>query len=97
MRRFFYCVCFVLCAACFAVEYQATKLKGRIVLDGKLDEADWQTALSFDKFFIHDTEKPGFPAKGSILYDADAIYVGFNCPTPPGGGAPLCEKKNRGD
>ncbi|MBR6374041.1 MAG: discoidin domain-containing protein [Victivallales bacterium] len=95
MKRLMHCILPLLCAGLCTAAYEITRLEGKIDLDGKLDEAAWKTALTFDKFIVHDTDEPGFPAKASVIYDADAFYVGFHCPTPPGGTAPLCNVKKK--
>jgi len=57
----------------------ATHLRGRIVLDGRLDEAAWATARPITEFIQGDPEE-GKPASERsdvrFLFDEDALYVG---------------------
>ncbi|MBR6371937.1 MAG: hypothetical protein IKS20_02030 [Victivallales bacterium] len=62
------------------------KTNGRIKIDGRLDEADWQCALKIERFFVENSDKPAFPTKAMLLYDANGLYVGFDVSIPQGGG-----------
>src|SRR5690349_19403066 len=57
----------------------ATRLRGRIVLDGRLDEAAWSAARPITEFTQLDPEE-GKPASERsevrFLFDDDALYVG---------------------
>ena len=63
-----------------AANPQAVKLDKPLTLDGKLNEAVWQKAVRFDKFFAHNTTTPA-KAKTEVylLYDNSNIYIGFKC------------------
>jgi hypothetical protein len=53
------------------------------VLDGKLDDAVWQLAApssGFRQKVPNDGAVPSDPTTVRVLYDDDAIYVGFDCP-----------------
>ncbi len=76
--------------------FQAVRADGPIGLDGKLDEPVWRKALAFDQFYIQGTGEPGFPTEAKLLYDDDALYIGFRCPTPPGGAVTARETKRDG-
>jgi len=58
---------------------RAVKATGRIVIDGRLDEADWNRAEIATGFVQRDPDE-GKPAtertEVRVLYDADALYVG---------------------
>lgn len=85
MKKFLFTLLLALGCASFAENLRAVKLNGSITIDGKLDEPAWQNALVFDKFFIDDTDLPAYPTKALLLYDDNAIYVGFHVPIPEGG------------
>lgn len=58
--------------------YTAKKMKGRILLDGVLDEPDWLSANKADNFFLVQPVDTGFPKQKSevmLVYDDKAIYV----------------------
>jgi hypothetical protein len=58
---------------------QAVPLRGRIAVDGALDEAAWQAAPAITTFRQIDPDegKPASePTEVRVLYDADAIYIG---------------------
>ena len=55
-------------------------VKANIVIDGNLDEAEWQQAESFDEFFIinpFSLETPDYETKVLIHSDERGIYFGF--------------------
>lgn len=60
----------------------ATKVKGQIKLDGKLNEADWLSAASYTNFIQVDPNQ-GYPAKYQtvikILFDNKNLYIGAFC------------------
>ena len=61
------------------VRAHATKLVGKIAIDGHLDEDAWKTApreSSFVQRFPNDGGKPDFNTQFAVLYDDEAIYVG---------------------
>jgi hypothetical protein len=56
-----------------------TRLTGRVVIDGKLDEADWARAEVLSDFVqqLPNTGMPAkFPTTVRVLYDADHLYIG---------------------
>jgi hypothetical protein len=58
------------------------KAKGHIVLDGKLDEADWQEAEVAKDFFLNypiDTAMAPFQTEARVTFDDHAFYVSFVC------------------
>jgi hypothetical protein len=60
----------------------AHRTTGRIVIDGHLDEPEWQRAEAADKFFQYEP-KSGAPAVDDtdvrFLYDDDNLYIGARC------------------
>lgn len=60
----------------------ARKAKSAIVIDGKLDEADWQLAEKAENFFQHypyDTSFSKTKTEVHITYDDNFFYVGAVC------------------
>lgn len=56
----------------------ARRLTAPLVLDGKLDEADWAASQSTGPFVQTMTGAPGaFPAEARVVYDAQALYLGY--------------------
>lgn len=58
---------------------------GAILLDGQLDEADWQRADSVDnfrQFFPFDSSEAGARTTVRVLFDKDFLYVGAICYQP---------------
>ncbi|HEX7478311.1 MAG TPA: carbohydrate-binding family 9-like protein [Polyangiales bacterium] len=56
----------------------AHPLTGKITLDGKLDEPDWQTAGTTGRMVNTMTsEVGGFAAVARVAYDAQNLYIGF--------------------
>lgn len=58
------------------------KATGKIVLDGKLDEADWQSAEVAADFFLNypvDNAAPSFQSEARVTFDEHALYVSFVC------------------
>ena len=64
---------------------QAVRVDGKINIDGKLSEKAWAKATVINKFYVNGLKKPAYPATAKLLYDDSAVYIGFDCPTPPGG------------
>ena len=64
---------------------QAVRASKPIKVDGILIEADWKKAMTVDKFYINGLKTPGYKTVAKMLYDDEALYFGFDCPTPPGG------------
>ena len=57
----------------------ASRLTGRITIDGKLDEAAWAAAVpsgDFMESYPNVGGKPRDPTEVRVLYDDDALYVG---------------------
>ena len=62
--------------------FVAKKAKGKITLDGVLDEADWQEADNVAvKFVFEPVDYRGkvSPTTAKILWDDEYLYVGFIC------------------
>ena len=58
----------------------AVKLDKPLTFDGKLDEAVWQKAVKFNKFFTHNTTRAAQAGtEVYLLYDNSNIYLGFKC------------------
>jgi hypothetical protein len=58
---------------------RASRLKGSITLDGKLDEPAWAAATpvsDFTQSYPNVGAKPTDPTEVRVLYDDDALYVG---------------------
>jgi hypothetical protein len=58
------------------------KAKGHIVLDGKLDEADWQEAEVAKDFFLNypvDTTLAPFQTEARVTFDDHFFYASFIC------------------
>jgi hypothetical protein len=59
-------------------ELQALRARGKIVLDGKLDEQDWKGAKDSGPLVQTFTGEPGeFNAHVRVVYDAERIYIAF--------------------
>ncbi|NUO01963.1 MAG: hydrolase, partial [Saprospiraceae bacterium] len=55
------------------------KAQAPIVLDGKLDEPDWQSAdvaKSFKLSFPNDTAFSNWPTEAKVTFDDEFLYVG---------------------
>jgi hypothetical protein len=60
-------------------ELKAPHTRGKIVIDGKLDEADWKSAPETPPMLQTLTGAPGeFVATARMLYDESRLYVGFS-------------------
>ncbi len=58
------------------------KATGPIVLDGKLNEPDWQAAELASNFFLNypvDTAAAPFQSEARVTFDDHALYVSFVC------------------
>ncbi|MBY0432658.1 MAG: carbohydrate binding family 9 domain-containing protein [Cyclobacteriaceae bacterium] len=58
------------------------RAKGVIVLDGKIDEPDWQEATAAKDFFLNypvDTAAAPFQTEARLTFDEHALYVSFVC------------------
>ncbi len=58
-------------------EIVCKRTKGKIVIDGRLDEPEWKDAVQIDFVKIVSLEKPNMETKAFCLYDNDYLYVGF--------------------
>ncbi|PQJ79993.1 DUF5916 domain-containing protein [Polaribacter porphyrae] len=61
------------------VEIQATKTNNKIIIDGKLDESDWQNAKVITQFFRVEPVQGGNiknPTEVRILFDDKNLYIG---------------------
>lgn len=71
----------------FAQNQPGTKLhikkaKGEIVLDGVLDEADWQNAQAADNWSLNfpvDTIKPDFQSVAKMTFNDEFLYISVFC------------------
>ena len=72
---------------------QAVRVEGKINVDGKLSEKAWAKATTVNKFYVNGLKKPAYPTTAKLLYDDNAVYIGFDCPTPPGGTIKATAKK----
>jgi hypothetical protein len=60
-------------------ELKAPHTRGKIVIDGKLDEADWRSAPETGPMVQTLTGAPGaFIATARVLWDETRVYVAFN-------------------
>ncbi|MFC1477171.1 DUF5916 domain-containing protein [candidate division KSB1 bacterium] len=63
-------------------EYEAARITGRPEIDGRLDDAIWQTAV-FTGGFLQREPEEGAPStektEFAIIYDADNLYIGARC------------------
>ncbi|MEZ4829710.1 MAG: carbohydrate binding family 9 domain-containing protein, partial [Bacteroidia bacterium] len=58
------------------------KAKGQIVLDGVLDEPDWEQAQTAGNWFLNypvDTLPPTFATYAKLTFDDEHLYVAFIC------------------
>jgi hypothetical protein len=67
-----------------AAPLQAPKWSTPPLLDGKLDDAVWESALKFDQFILVGTDRLGLPTTALLAYDESSVYVGMHCKMPPG-------------
>jgi len=83
----FFSLFLAVCGICAAqgTVAKAVKTTAPIKLDGQLTEEAWKTALKFDRFYINNSEEPGFPTEALVLYDDDALYIGGRAQLPAGG------------
>jgi len=59
---------------------QARRVSGPVVLDGRLDEADWSAAAALDRFYeVYPASQVPAPERTEVrfLYDDRYLYVGF--------------------
>jgi len=63
-------------------------------IDGRLDEKVWQTATKNEHFVNHKTSTPAEKeTEARILYDADALYVGYTVYEPGADKIPVRQRK----
>jgi Domain of unknown function (DUF5916)/Carbohydrate family 9 binding domain-like len=64
------------------LEFQTTRISGKIKIDGKIDEADWQKVQPMTDF-VNRWPNPGVAAalktEVRILYDNNSLYLAFRC------------------
>ncbi|HET6148486.1 MAG TPA: DUF5916 domain-containing protein [Polyangia bacterium] len=63
-------------------ELRAARAPGKLIIDGKLDDAPWSAAVAataFTQHFPDEGAPPSEPTSVRVLYDDDAIYVGVDC------------------
>lgn len=63
-------------------ELRATRTRSVVTLDGRLDEPAWQEAAATDQFtqkFPDGGQAPSERTVLRVLYDDEAVYVGFDC------------------
>ena len=63
-------------------ELHIKKAKGKIVLDGILDEADWQEADFTQDWYQHfpsDSVRSPFQTQARLTFDDDNLYISFVC------------------
>ena len=63
-------------------ELHIKKAKGKIILDGVLDEADWQDADVTKDWYQHfpsDSVKSPFQTQARLTFDDDNLYISFVC------------------
>lgn len=63
-------------------EYHIRKATGEVILDGRLDEADWIEADVARDFFMNnpvDSMAPLNPTEVRMTFDAHNLYIGFTC------------------
>ena len=61
------------------------KATGKITIDGKLDEADWQTATSYTNFkqnYPSDTSEAEMQTIARVTFDDQFVYVSGVCYQP---------------
>jgi len=64
------------------IKIQAHKAEGKIIIDGKLDEKDWELAQSIEEFTQVEPfqgQKPHYKTRVKILYDSENLYIGAYC------------------
>lgn len=58
----------------------AGRRKGRIFIDGNLDDPGWKNALSLDRFTIFGSNKPAnLPTSAAVTWDKHRLYISFRC------------------
>ena len=71
----------------------AVRTAEKLNIDGKLTEKAWANAAVVNKFYVNGFKTEAYPTVAKLLYDNDAVYIGFDCPTPPGGTIRATAKK----
>ena len=66
------------------------------VIDGKLDDPCWKTALKLDKFHLRGKAPLDFTTTVRITYDEKNLYLGFECGSPPGKKAIVADVTRKG-
>lgn len=59
-------------------EYTVKRVAGSMVIDGRLDEPEWNEAALTEKFVLYkDGAAPRYPSQGQMLWDDTYLYVAF--------------------
>ena len=53
------------------------------VIDGKLEDKEWSSALKFNKFVYNNTKNAAPACEAMLLHDSKGVYVGFHVPFEP--------------
>lgn len=64
------------------IEVQAQKVTSTVMVDGRLDESDWQLGIAVEDFFRVEPRQGGqirYKTKVKFLYDDKNLYVGAWC------------------
>ena len=76
----FIVICYPILVCAENPEYTVKRTTQKIVIDGKLDEADWEAAQSFGDFkFPWWTEGEREQTEAKMLWDDTFLYVSFRC------------------
>jgi Carbohydrate family 9 binding domain-like len=66
-------------------KYSASRVTGRILVDGQLNEPAWRKAQEYSGFSVLSSRTKGAPKAGTsfrVLAGKDAIYIGIRCEEP---------------
>ena len=81
----FICYSAVRCQVAERPTIQAGSLTGEIIIDGVLDEAEWQNAPVLDSFLTTEPVergKPSAPTLVRVIATEKAIFIGVECKDP---------------
>ena len=81
MAVFFFMVCFPLLIQAEVPEYTVKRVTEKIVIDGILDDSDWQAAEPAGDFSFPWKESTGEKeqTEAKLLWDDNFLYVSFKC------------------
>ena len=65
----------------FPATFPARKKTGKIVIDGSLEEEDWNNAEEVDSFMTFAGNAPSGKTSVKVMYDSDFIYIGIKAGT----------------